>query len=402
MIRDFFELAFTSIRHRRRRSWLTVVGIFIGITAVVALISLGQGLENSVQREFEQIGSDKVFINPGGDQSQGQITSGTLTDDDLEAVRNTQSVDEAAGALFSSTTARFQDDQAFLTVIGMPTGEGQSLVETSWAITLETGRSLRSTDTSNIVIGSEIADGRFEEQPGIRSRIEIDGSRFQVVGIMEPTGDPGIDAAVTMPITSARDVLEREDGTYDWIFASTQPGYTPEEAKQDIEKSLRNERGVDEGEEDFTVSTQEDLLESFENILNVVRGVVIGIASISLLVGGVGIMNTMYTSVTERTREIGVMKAIGATNRQVMTLFLIESGIIGLVGGAIGLITGVLLAVGAANLATQFTQIEINAFLGPELVAGALLFSFLVGTVSGVLPARKAAKLQPADALRYE
>ncbi len=402
MIQDLFRLAIRNIRHRRRRSWLTVIGIFIGITAVVALISLGQGLEESVEKEFEAIGSDKIFINPGGDQTQGQVTSKRLSEDDLNAVSNAKSIDEVAGAIFSNAPAYFKDDQAFVTILGIPAGEKQELVETSWAITIEEGRQIRGTDTSGIVIGSQVADGTFEEEANIRSRIEIDGKTFRVVGVMEPTGDPSIDSAVVMPISESQELLGIEEGNYDWIFARTQPGIDPKEAKEDVEAELRDIRNVDEGEEDFTVSTQEDLLESFQDILNVVRGVVIGIASISLLVGGVGIMNTMYTSVTQRTREIGVMKAIGATNRQIMTLFLIESGIIGLIGGIIGLLAGGLMAIGASYAATQATNIQINAYLGPELLLGALLFSFTIGTVSGVLPARKAARLQPADALRYE
>lgn len=402
MLTDFLYLAFRNIRYRKRRTLLTVIGIFIGIMAVVALVSLGQGLQNSVQQEFEQIGSDKLFINPGGDQTQGQITTSIkLTSEDLDAVRNTKGVDSAAGIVFISTPATVDGEQSFVTLLGMP-DENQDIVEASWAIEIGEGRKIRSTDKSNIVIGSQVANSLFTDELGLRSQLEIQGEKFRVVGVMEPTGDPGIDRSVIMSLQTTQRITGREEGRYDWIFAEVQPGFAPSEVQKDIEKNLRRSRDVDEDEEDFTVSTQEELLESFNSILGVVRGVVIGIASISLLVGGIGIMNTMYTSVTQRTREIGVMKAIGATNRQIMVIFLLESGIIGLVGGVLGVVTGLGVSVLATFGATQATNIQINPFISPALIVGSLIFAFLIGTISGILPARRAAGLPPAEALRYE
>lgn len=402
MITEFFKLAFRNIRHRKRKTLLTVIGVFIGIAAVIALVSLSQGLQDSVESEFQSIGSDKIFINPGGNQIQGQPSSRKLTGDDLTAVRNLNSVDEAAGILFKTTSIEYKGDQSFGVVLGIPTDSTQEIVKTSWAMEIEEGRSIRETDTSNVVIGSAIAETRFEDKPGLRSQITVNGETFRVVGIMKPTGDPSVDGSVIIQQEVAEEVLDADENRYDWIFAKIQPGFEAEEAKEDIEDGLRDSRDVEKGKEDFTVSTQEDLIESFQNILNVVRGVVIGIASISLLVGAVGIMNTMYTAVTQRTREIGVMKAIGATQNQIMLVFLIESGLIGVTGGFIGLIAGLGLSTVAAIGATQLSSIPINPYFSVELVAGALLFAFLLGTVSGALPARKAAKLEPAEALRYE
>jgi len=400
MILEFLKIAYRNIKYRGRRSWLTVVGVFIGIAAVVALVSLGQGLQNSVQQEFQQIGSDKVFINPAG----GATSTSTqkLTQDDLEAVRSAQSVGEADGVIFATTTAQFNDQQEFVTVLGTPTNENQELIQESWALEIQDGREIQSTDTSNIVIGSRVAKRLFQKEIGLRNTLTANGEDFRVVGTYKATGDPSIDQAVVMPYPVAAELVDREENTYDWIFARTQPGFTPQEAQNEIETQLRNERGLEEGEENFSVSTNEDLLDSFNQILTIVRGVVIGIASISLLVGAVNIMNTMYTSVTQRTREIGVMKAIGATQKQIMTLFLLESGIIGMIGGILGVLVGASLSTIAAYAATQTTNIQINPYLGPELLIGATLFSFIIGITSGVLPAKKAAKLPPAQALRYE
>lgn len=393
-------LAARNIRYRKRRSLLTVVGIFIGIAAVVALVSLGQGLQTSVEDEFESIGKNKLFISPG--TQLGGSNAPRLTDNDLVAVRSINEVERAAGVIFSTTNAEFDDQEGFVTILGTPTGENQELVETSWALEIEEGRNIRSTDTSNIVIGSDVANAAFEKEVELRSQILVNGEKFRVVGILKSTGDPAIDQAGIVPRSIARDTIGKEKGEYDQILAQVQEGFEPTEAEEKAEKSLRNSRNVDEGEEDFDVSTQEDLVDSFNSILTVVRGVVIGIASISLLVGGVGIMNTMYTSVTQRTREIGVMKAIGARNEQILAIFLFESGIIGLIGGLIGVIIGLALSAIAAFGASQAVGIPIEPYLGADLIVGSLLFSFIVGMLSGVLPARKAANLKPAESLRYE
>jgi len=400
MITEFFKIAVRNIKYRGRRSWLTVVGIFIGIAAVVALVSLGQGLQDSVEQEFEQIGSDKVFINSAG--SATTTSSNKLDSNDLNAVRGAQSVSEADGVIFATTTAEYNDEQEFVTVLGTPTGETQDLIQESWALEINEGREVQSTDTSNIVIGSAVAENRFGEEINLRNSITVNEEDFRVVGTYKATGDPSIDQAVVMPYSRAAELVDREEDTFDWVFARVQEGFTTEEAANEVERELRNERNLEEGEEDFSVSTQEDLLNSFNSILSVVRGVVIGIASISLLVGAVNIMNTMYTSVTQRTREIGVMKAIGASQKQITLLFLLESGIIGMIGGILGITAGATLSTAASIAATQTTNIQITPYLGPELLIGATLFSFTIGIISGILPARKAAKLPPAEALRYE
>lgn len=403
MFLDLGELALKNIIHRKRRSWLTIIGILIGIAAVVGLVSLSQGLQDSIESEFESIGSDKIFVQPGGNAQQQRLTGTTaeLTDDELETVARTRGVEDVAGVVFSSVQIDYRDETKFGSLIGTPTGEKMEIVMDSWAMEIGEGRELRSTDTSGVVVGSQFQDGTFQEDVSIRSKLEIEGEEFRVVGILEPTGDPFIDSAVLMPQEPAREVTGNEE-SYGYIITQLQEGFEAEEVRENMEENLRQERGLEEGEEDFTIQTPQDLISSFNNILSLVRGVVIGIASISLLVGGVGIMNTMYTSVTERTREIGVMKSIGATNRQIMGLFLLESGIIGLVGGLIGVTLGISLSYIAAYFATQAIQIQIDPFIGWQLIIGSLLFAFVVGTVSGVLPARKAARLQPADALRYE
>lgn len=405
MIGEFLALAVKNIRHRKRRSWLTIIGIFIGVAAVVALVSLGQGLQQSVDREFQRIGADKVFVQPGQGfgGGPGGGSAATLTDDDLRVVESTIGVEKAAGILMRSTRVTVGRESGFAQVVGMPTETGSSLIKTSLNIEAEEGRFIRSTDRSNVIVGSEAVDS-FERDIGLRSKVEIEGKGFRVVGILEPSGDPAIDMSFIMPIDEARELLDTDSRTetFDQIVAQTQPGITVDELKADIERELRNDRGVDEGEEDFTVSTAQDLVDSVSGILGLINAVVVGIASISLLVGGVGIMNTIYTAVTERTREIDVMKAIGARNSHIMTLFLIESGMLGFIGGLVGVGVGVGLAQIGARFARQASSLNLVASMSPTLIVGSLLFAFIAGAISGIMPARKAAKMNPADALRYE
>jgi putative ABC transport system permease protein len=187
------------------------------------------------------------------------------------------------------------------------------------------------------------------------------------------------------------------------ILVETESNAEPEKVAEKIKQVLRKERSEKEGEETFSVQTSEQLLESFSNIFAVVQGVLVGIAAISLIVGGIGIMNTMYTSVLERTKEIGTMKAVGAKNSDVLLIFLFESGLLGMIGGTIGVLIGVGLGKGVEYIAqvalnTNLLRADFSIFL----IGGALLFSFLIGALSGIFPAIQAAKLRPADALRYE
>jgi len=400
MIKDMFGVAVRNILHRKRRSLLTIVGVFIGITAVVALVSLGQGLQSSVEQEFEQIGSDKLFINSAG--STTGTSDARLDDTDLRAVRGANSVEEAEGLIFATTTVKYNDQKEFGSLIGTRTGESLELLKESWALEIAEGRDIRQGDSGTVVVGHRIAELKFEDDVPLRASISINGEDFRLVGVYEETGDPAIDQALTMPYSEAADLIGRGEDDYDYIIARAQSGFTPEEAKAEVETELRRERGVEKGEESFAVSTNDDLLESFNQILAVVSGVVIGIASISLVVGGVNIMNTMYASVTQRTREIGVMKAIGASKRQILTIFLLEAGIIGTIGGVLGVLSGIGLSSLASYAATQAVSIPISPYLGLDLILGSILFSFVVGLASGFLPARSAANLPPAEALQYE
>lgn len=397
---ELFRLAARNIRHRRKRSWLTILGTLVGILAIVALLSIGQGLQNSVQKEFQQLGGDKVFIRPGGASPVSQFVSSNavLDDDDLEVIRNTRGVEEAAGVIQTSKRARYGEESKYVTLVGVPTDESFRLVKETQNFVPTEGRFLRRTDSYNIAISEALARETFDRDVSLRSQITINGTEFRVVGLVEATGNIG--KMVLMNQETMRDLTGKKG--YDQLAARISPGYTPAEVEENIKQNLRNHRNLQKGEEDFTTNTASDIIDSFQSQLSLIRGFLVGLGAISLFVGAVGIMNTMYTSVTERTQEIGVMKAVGATRRQILSVFLIESGMIGVMGGLLGILGGLGISYAASGVISQQVGINMTPGTGPGLIIGALLFAFLVGTVSGYFPARNAAEKNPVEALRYE
>lgn len=405
MILDLFEISGKNLLRRGKRSWLTVIGIVIGITAIVALFSLSQGLEQSITQEFESLGANVIYVLPGsglGGFSSSPSGEGGLDDSDLEAVRRARGVGEAGPMVFQAYPAEFSGDEETVFMIGMPTDSSQELVMRSNSFVVDDGRDLRQNDRFSGLAASSLVNGdTFDSEVGLRSQVRLDESDIRVVGLLEPSGDPTYDQGLVVPIETARDIIEEDERT-DYILAEPQPGQDPGEVSESIEQELRDERGVQEGEENFTVSTADDLLESFFSILGIVQIVVFGIVSIALLVGGLGIMNTMYMSVSERTKEIGVMKALGATEKQILAIYMIESGIIGLIGGIIGTAVGLGVSEVAFYFVRNFSGIPIYPARSVTLIGGALGISFVLGAVSGFLPARKAAKLEPVEAIRKQ
>lgn len=400
---NYLLLALDSIKHRRLRSWLTMIGIFIGVAAVVSLISLGQGMQSSIESQFEMMGSNKLIIMPG--VGMGMMpTSEKLTSKDLTIVEKVKGVDIVTEMIYSSSLIEFKDEARHTLVIGLPTDDSANIFKDMQGFETEKGRDLKEGDKLKAVIGYLVArdNGFFEEGAGIRDRIIIKGEEFRVVGIMEQVGNPQDDRQVYIPLDIAREIFERE-GEIDAIYVQVKSGFEPTEIAEDIKEELREFRNEKEGEETFSIQTFEQILESFNTIFGIVQAVLVGIAGISLLVGGIGIMNTMYTSVLERTKEIGIMKAVGARNSDILLLFLVESGLLGLFGGFIGIVIGLGFAkavefIISNNLGVDLLKVAID----PVLITGSLLFAFVIGSLSGMFPARQAARMKPVDALRYE
>jgi putative ABC transport system permease protein len=234
------------------------------------------------------------------------------------------------------------------------------------------------------------------------SKVEVLDKEFRVIGIMEKKGNFQLDGIVFMNEDDLRALVGRVEDEYDIIGVQFDENSDVAKIEASIEKKLRKIRDVDEGEEDFSVQTPQSVIENVNSVLLGVQIFVYIISGISLLVGGIGIMNTMYTSVLERTKEVGIMKSIGAKNSAVFSLFFIESGFLGLVGGSIGALIGYGAATGLAFVGKLALGSElISAHVSPQLIFGALLFSFIIGSFFGTLPAIQASKLNPVDALRH-
>ena len=403
MLKEYFKIALQSIRHRGLRSWLTMVGIFIGIAAVVSLFSLGQGLENTIREEFVAMGADMIVILPeGATFGLTDTVPAPLTMSDVRALRNVRGVDEVSYVSARYARVEWGNEVVFGYVIGFPE-EAESLVGPMLDIDVVEGRMIRQGDRYSVFVGYDYPySDSFRTNAGVGNRLDINGVRFNIVGVNREWGNQIDDRMIVMPIDVFNDLFDTHDQV-DRIFLRVAPGQQPGEVLPGVIEELRRNRGLREGQEDFEADSVEDLLESYLAILTLVTTVIVGIAAISLVVGAVGIANTMYMSVMERTRDIGVMKAIGARNRDVLSLFLLESGLLGLAGGAIGVAIGVGFAKIVEGIAAQYIgEGMLVAFIPLWLIIGALLFAFTLGVISGVMPARQAARMNPVDSLRYE
>ncbi len=408
MIPEFFSLALRSFSHKPTRTLLTLIGIFIGIAAVVSLFSLGKGLENAISGQFQALGNDKIFITPGSGfgavSGFGSAGGSKLLQRDLDEITRVGGVKRAAGMAFKSASASFSGEAKESFILGIPTDEdGKAIFQSLSSFQVAEGRRPHESEKNAMVVGYLVAhgpDSYFKKPVGLGERVKVGGVDFKVVGIIERIGSRTDDTQMYIPLKTAQEVFGAKD--FMIIYAQVDAGAAISRVAEDIKQKLRSLRGLKKGNEDFSVQTPEQLLGSFSTILSVVQAIVLAIASISLFVGGIGIMNTMYTAVLERTREIGIMKAIGARNRYIAALFVIEAGLLGTVGGAIGAAIGIGLSLAAEFAANQAGVYLLKIIISPELVFGAIAFSFAVGVLSGVLPALQAAKLSPVEALRYE
>lgn len=408
MIREFFRIAVRSLTRRKLRSWLTMIGIFIGIAAVISLISLGQGMQHAVLDVFENIGSDKLFVQPKS--SFGVMGDNTgrnpLTEDDVSFLKNAHGIDVVTYQTMASVRVNYQSNIRYFTVSGVPTDnqEELELMKNVFATEMDSGRWIAPGDKTVADIGfyqntKEYYGGKNLD---INTKFYLNDKKFTTVGILDPIGSSIDDQMIVIPIDTLREITD-VGNRVDSIILKVADGQDPLLVADELKYSLARFRHVDVGKEDFTILTPEELLASFNTIISVIQTVLIGIALISLFVGGVGIMNTMYTSVLERNKEIGIMKAIGAKNLDIFTIFFIESGILGFIGGLLGIIIGIGLAKAVEIISKQaLGKTFLVAHFSWQLFVGTMLFAFVVGALAGTLPAIQASKQKPADILRDE
>ncbi len=403
MLKDFFMLSLNNLRRRKLRSWLTMLGIFIGIAAVVSLISLGQGLQTAVTGQFGSLSTDKLTIQNAGTGlgPPGSTVVEKLNGHDIKVIEGVRGVEYVIPRLLRVGTVNYNKITQFKYLGSISENpEYMDLIYESLGVGVKEGRLLKTNDFGKVVLGSNVGTKeQFDKEIGIGKVINIQGKNFEVIGKLKSSGTFTLNEVILMLESDMKNLLEIED-EYDLLVVQVNPKEIEDVALR-IEKAMRKDRGLEQGKEDFSVQTPLEALESVNSILSAINLVVIGIAMISLIVGGIGIANTMYTSVLERKQEIGTMKAIGARNSDILSVFLIESGLLGLVGGTIGVLIGIGLSLLVSFIANSFFGSQIIAVnISILLIIVSVSFSFLIGILFGVIPSYQASKLRPVDALR--
>jgi len=416
MLRDYLSLAMKSLQHRSIRSWLTILGIVVGVAAVVALIALGQGMQKSVVSQFESFGFDTIIVVPGEDTSGGGGPGGGMRALfggsgeshvlDLNLVRALPEV-SADGALRTETaivTSEGMDGTGFLYLTGLSESITDDFSSYFAGFQLSSGRGFQEGDLHVVIVGPLAA---VDLGVKVGDSVSIEFTNFEVIGIIaEAEEDAGmtfqsLSTGLFIPIPMMETIFGGE-GEVSQVFVKVSEGEDAEEIAEVIEAIF------DQQDTSVTTITAAEMTASIQNVISIIQLVLSAIAAISLLVGAIGVMNTTYMSVLERTKQIGIMKAIGAKDGQVLSLFLIESSLIGFVGGALGTILGVGLSAAAGGLlggmmtgGGEGMGMSFEASYSPTLIIASLVLSLLLGAIAGVIPAYRGSKLQPVKALRY-
>ncbi|MDP1694990.1 MAG: ABC transporter permease [Candidatus Woesearchaeota archaeon] len=405
MIRiDLLKYSISSLRARKRRSFLTILSVFIGIAAITTLISFGQGISAYVEQISQEMGNDKLMVQARGfGFGPPSLDSNVRMDEtDLEAIRGVKGVSEATGMYIITGEVQVDDQKKYGYLTGSDYKNYRKLLEEIFALDLAEGNTLQGNEKSKVLLGYnyQLPEKIFEKPLQLRDKILINNHTFEVAGFYEAVGNPQDDSNIYITKEAMEDIFTPKN--YLWVLIRAAPGVNPTELAEDIKDELRDHRHQDVGEEDFYVQSFEQVIATFKSILSIITGVVILIAFISVFVAAVNITNTMYTATLERTKEIGVFKAIGAKNSAILFVFILEAGVLSLIGGIIGVILGYLLSsvAGTAIAASGFGV--FTPLFTWQLVVGSLVFAFLIGALSGLLPAYQASKLKPVDALRYE
>ncbi len=394
---ETIKVAFRNLSQQKTRTALTLLGVIIGIATIVALVSLGDGMKYSVEERLNQLGADRIIVVPNSMGRSGfgpPRSTEMLSERDVERIKSVSGVELAVPLTTKTLPVDYKGSSRFLGIYAFPADDAEKFFSGVQSYEADEGRFLKDGEMRSVVIGSLVASKIFDKNPHIREKLVIKNTDFRIVGIMKPTGNQQDDSMIIMTAESLQDITGSKDISVVMVKAN---GDTEKVAKK-IEETLARLHK----EELFTAMTTQQLMESINQVLSIMTLVLGGIAAISLLVAAFGIMNTMLMSVLERTREIGVMKAIGATNSRVMSIFLAEAMLVGLIGGAAGVLTGAVFSQLVSGIASAMMGITMKPVILPQLVAFSIGFAVFVGALSGIYPARRASRLDPVEALRYE
>jgi putative ABC transport system permease protein len=407
MLRDHVKLAFKNLRHRFSRSVLTLLGIAIGIMAIISLLALGEGMQQAVTGELSSL-SDVIIVSTGGGGFSsfggggGSTSTGEyFTQRDIADIQRIQGIKEVSTQLSGSGLAEYNGKTTILSLTGMEV----SVMKLQYASqNLEAGEFPNEGEQNKIMIGNSIAHDTFDADISVGGRIKINGEKFFVSGIFGKQGFGGVssDSIVLMSTRDFKKLTGQSNISLIYLRVNNVND------AESIAATIQNAINENHGKKDFaTATTMTSILKTVQTIIGILQLVLVGIASIALIVASIGIMNTMLTSVMERTREIGIMKAIGATTRDIMSIFIIEGVLMSSVGGVIGIILGVFGSQALTLILRSFMSmgggsIQLVPIITITSVVLAVTVSLIVGVLSSLYPAWKAARMSPIEAVRYE
>ena len=406
-----FRLALNILLHSKLRSWLTIIGIVIGVAAIVAIVSIGEGAQANVQERLGGLGADLITVSSGFQRAAGGFRGGfgggggggsdaarttvkNLTSKDLQVIKSIEGLSFINGIVSGRANVNFLAETASVSVQGVDTFAWRNIITTD----LDSGRYLNPGDTNSIVIGSSVAKSTFKQPLVLNRDITVEGRLFKIVGILKEGN------GIFMPIEQARDILENAGKEkIDSITIKVSDVNFVDDKTAEIDSKLMFSRHLTNKTKDFSVTSSQATLERIQSVTQTFTIFLGAIAAVSLLVGAVGIANTMFTSVLEKTKEIGIMKAIGAKNFDIMVIFLLNSGLVGIVGGILGIALGSGISALLPSLLTSLGPGgSVKTVIPTSLLIEALLISISIGMIAGAIPAYRASKLKPVDALRYE
>jgi putative ABC transport system permease protein len=409
---DPIKISYRNLMAAKFRSFLTILGIIIGVASVILIMSIGNSAQFLILDQVQSVGSNLIGVMPGASDEKGEppsamgIVIDTLTYDDLEAIRdknNVPEIEDAAGFVQGVETASYAGNEKSLTYIGT-TASYINVLNSE----IDLGRFFTKDEEADLskvaVLGSKAKEDLFGNDDPLNKKVKIDKQTFTVIGVMKNKGG-GVgsfqDDAIFLPLVTAQKLLSGIDYLV-MIRAKAASANDVDQSIADIKALLHDRHNIKKDQvDDFTIVSQASGIEMITKITNILRYFILAIGSLSLLVGGVGIMNIMLIAASQRIREIGTRKAVGAKNKDILLQFLVESSTVSLIGGVIGIIGGIIVSYLVAIVA------QALGYNWPLLISVSSIFlavgiSILIGMIFGVFPARKASRISPMEALRYE
>lgn len=416
---DYFKASLIGLKTNKTRSFLTILGIVIGISSVVTMVSIGSGAQNIIISQISSIGPTNIFIEPGGqpkemDRGHGmqamleEFDITTLTQKDALAIEKDPLIKDVASFVMGVDKVIYGNKNKKITYMGI-TPLGIDMFDAK----IEMGVNITDNDVKSMarkmVIGTKIKEDLFGDEDPIGKTVRMKKINFKIVGVLEEKGMQmfiNMDEAVYVPLTTAQKILLGQDHLR-WIIARVISEDKIDEAMHNVRLTLRERHDIynpegDTSKDDFKITSQQETAEILTTVTGVFTTFLSAVSAIALVVGGIGIMNIMLVSVTERTREIGLRKSVGATKKDILWQFLLEAINLTFLGGLIGILFGFLVSFGASMVFSRMLGLNWKFIFPLSSVAIAFFVSTMIGLIFGIYPARKASELSPIEALRYE